>query len=110
MSLSRFTGIERDVSDSIANILFNIPQNFNPNKLVKNDYEKRLKNLNNNLLDWATAEALAYGSLIKENNRVRLSGQDVKRGTFSHRHACIWDQITGKELCLYRQLNPIDKD
>jgi len=46
MSLSRFTGIEKDVSDSIANILFNIPQNFNPNKLVKNDYEKRLKNLN----------------------------------------------------------------
>jgi len=102
MSLSRYTGVERDITDKVANILFNIPQDFNPHRLVKNDYEKRLKNISNNVLDWATAEALAYGTLIRDNYRVRLSGQDVKRGTFSHRHACIWDQTSGNELCLYR--------
>ena len=44
--------------------------------------------------DWGTAEALAFGSLLLEGNRVRLSGQDVERGTFSHRHAVLHDQVT----------------
>jgi len=46
-------------------------------------------------LDWATAEALAFGSLLLEGTRVRLSGQDVERGTFSHRHAVLHDQTNG---------------
>jgi 2-oxoglutarate dehydrogenase E1 component len=46
-------------------------------------------------IDWGTAEALAFGSLLLEGNHVRLSGQDVQRGTFSHRHAVITDQKTG---------------
>jgi 2-oxoglutarate dehydrogenase E1 component len=45
-------------------------------------------------LDWATAEALAFGSLLLEGNSVRLSGQDVERGTFSHRHAVLHDQTS----------------
>lgn len=44
-------------------------------------------------VDWATAEALAFGTLIVEGNHVRLSGQDVERGTFSHRHAVLHDQV-----------------
>lgn len=43
-------------------------------------------------IDWATAEALAFGSLLAEGTHVRLSGQDVERGTFSHRHAVLHDQ------------------
>lgn len=43
-------------------------------------------------LDWGTAEALAFGSLIEEGYKVRLSGEDVERGTFSHRHAVVVDQ------------------
>lgn len=44
-------------------------------------------------VDWATAEALAFGTLIVEGNHVRLSGQDVERGTFSHRHSILHDQV-----------------
>lgn len=47
-------------------------------------------------IDWATAEALAFGTLLVEGNHVRLSGQDVERGTFSHRHAVVHDQETGE--------------
>ena len=43
-------------------------------------------------IDWGTAEALAFASLVDEGNHVRLSGQDVERGTFSHRHAHVWYQ------------------
>lgn len=49
-------------------------------------------------IDWATAEALAFGSLLMEGNHVRLTGQDVQRGTFSHRHAVLVDQVNGKSL------------
>jgi probable 2-oxoglutarate dehydrogenase E1 component DHKTD1 len=47
-------------------------------------------------LDWATAEALAFGSLLAEGHDVRLAGQDAQRGTFSHRHAVLVDQATGE--------------
>ena len=46
-------------------------------------------------LDWATAEALAFGTLLLEGNHVRLAGQDCQRGTFSHRHAVLHDQNNG---------------
>lgn len=53
-------------------------------------------------LDWATAEALAFGSLLHEGYNVRISGQDVGRGTFSHRHAMLVDQSTGGKPSLFR--------
>jgi len=49
-------------------------------------------------LDWSTAEALAIGSLLYQGYNVRLSGQDVGRGTFSQRHAMLVDQTTGGTL------------
>lgn len=57
-------------------------------------------------IDWGTAEALAFGTLLLEGNHVRLSGQDVQRGTFSHRHAVIVDQETGE---FYTPLNHLAK-
>ena len=51
-------------------------------------------------IDWAAAEMLAFGTLLNEGNHVRLSGQDVERGTFSHRHASLKTKIPASGLCL----------
>ncbi|XP_053979325.1 probable 2-oxoglutarate dehydrogenase E1 component DHKTD1 homolog, mitochondrial [Hylaeus volcanicus] len=65
-------------------------------QLMKNHIQSRLKKVTNDeRLDWATAEALAIGSLLYQGYSVRISGQDVGRGTFSHRHAMLVDQSTG---------------
>lgn len=57
-------------------------------------------------IDWGTAEALAFGTLLLEGNHVRLTGQDVQRGTFSHRHAVLIDQKSGDA---YTPLNHLAK-
>ncbi|XP_015428889.1 PREDICTED: probable 2-oxoglutarate dehydrogenase E1 component DHKTD1, mitochondrial [Dufourea novaeangliae] len=65
-------------------------------QLMKGHIQSRLKKVTNgDRLDWATAEALAVGSLLYQGYNVRISGQDVGRGTFSHRHAMLVDQSTG---------------
>lgn len=65
-------------------------------QLLKNHIPNRLRRLETgDALDWATAEALAIGSLLYEGYHVRISGQDVGRGTFSQRHAMLVDQSTG---------------
>lgn len=52
-------------------------------------------------VDWGTAEALAFGTLLLEGNHVRLTGQDVERGTFSHRHAVLHDQASTRTcICI----------
>ncbi|XP_011686451.1 PREDICTED: probable 2-oxoglutarate dehydrogenase E1 component DHKTD1 homolog, mitochondrial [Wasmannia auropunctata] len=70
-------------------------RSFHPH-LLKNHIQNRLKKIENgNALDWSTAEALAIGSLLYQGYNVRISGQDVGRGTFSQRHAMLVDQSTG---------------
>jgi 2-oxoglutarate dehydrogenase complex dehydrogenase (E1) component-like enzyme len=59
--------------------------------------DSRLKNLEANKLDWATAEAMAMGSLTLDGYNVRLSGEDSERGTFSQRHGVLTEQITDPE-------------
>ncbi len=54
----------------------------------------------NNVIDWGTAESLAYGSLLQEGYDIRLSGQDVERGTFSHRHAVVKVEDSEEEVVL----------
>ncbi len=57
-----------------------------------------------NALDWAMAETLAYGTLLKEGYNVRISGQDVERGTFSHRHAVVKVEDSEEEIVLLNNL------
>lgn len=77
-----------------------LPENFTPHRGVKKIYENRAQMIETGEgLDWAVGEALAFATLIVEGNHVRLSGQDVERGTFSHRHSVIHDQVTGERYC-----------
>src|SRR5687768_6797837 len=74
------------------------PEGFKPLRKVEKLLQDKIKLFESEQkIDWATAELLGYGSLLVENKDVRMSGQDVKRGTFSHRHAVIYDETNNKE-------------
>lgn len=73
--------------------LSHVPADFNIHRGLRRVMDAKKKAFDNKAgIDWATAEALAFGSLLQEGTHVRLSGQDVERGTFSHRHAVLHDQ------------------
>ena len=95
------TAVSMDVLDRIAGAFAAVPPGFQLHPTVKKLYaDKRRDDIKGRKpLDWGTAEALAYGSLVLEGNPVRLSGQDSRRGTFSHRHAFYYDQETGAPYC-----------
>jgi 2-oxoglutarate dehydrogenase E1 component len=77
--------------------LMQFPKDFKPLKKVEKLLQEKIKLMESEQkVDWATAELMAYGSLLIEGNIVRMSGQDVQRGTFSHRHAVIRDEQTNK--------------
>ena len=79
------------------------PADFKPLRKVEKLIQDKIKLFTDEQkIDWATAELLAYSSLLTEGKDVRMSGQDVKRGTFSHRHSVLYDEITNKE---YNRLN-----
>ena len=87
------TGIAESKLKEIGLKLSSIPENFAPNpKIVTQMAAKRKMFETGEGIDWATAEALAFGSLLTEGFPVRLSGQDCGRGTFSHRHSVLVDQ------------------
>lgn len=74
------------------------PADFKPLKKVEKLIQDKIKlYTDQQKIDWATAELLAYSSVITEGKDVRMSGQDVKRGTFSHRHAVLYDETTNAE-------------
>jgi 2-oxoglutarate dehydrogenase E1 component len=90
------TGIHRDMLQKIGKVLTTVPENFSLNPtLEKRFIPRRVEALENGgPFDWAFAESLAFGSLLLEGSPVRLSGQDCRRGTFSHRHAVFYDYET----------------
>ena len=102
------TAISEELVDKIGKALTTIPEGFNPLKQIDKLIKSRQENFfETKMLSWADAELLAYGSLLMEKIIVRMSGQDVKRGTFSHRHAMIFDGDTNQSYCF---LCNIDKD
>ena len=91
------TAVDAEVVKSIAQKIAVVPENFNVNPKMVGQLARRAKMGEGTLpMDWAFAEAVAFGSLVLDGARVRLSGQDSGRGTFSQRHAVLYDTQTGK--------------
>jgi 2-oxoglutarate dehydrogenase E1 component len=90
------TAIPQDVLDKVRAALTSLPEGFTPHPKLKPVLAKRAAMADGKEpMDWGTAEQIAFGSLLVDGFRVRLSGQDVGRGTFSHRHATVHDNVTG---------------
>ncbi|WP_165230492.1 2-oxoglutarate dehydrogenase E1 component [Aquisphaera insulae] len=112
------TGVAFETLKAIATVATQPPAGFTVNPKLTRIYGARLKSVETRgEVDWATGEALAFGSLLLEDTPVRLSGQDSRRGTFSQRHAVLVDQHNGDrwtplnhlaegqaELCVYDSL------
>ena len=87
------TGVPTETLRDIATRITTSPPGFHLHRTIQRFFDNRAKAVETGVgIDWATAEALAFGSLLIEGHRVRLSGQDVERGTFSQRHAVVIDQ------------------
>jgi len=101
------TGVERDTLRQIAHTITTVPSGFNLNPKIVSLLSRRARMVEGAAaVDWGTAEALAFGSLLVEGTSVRLAGQDTVRGTFSHRHASFIDTKNGEEWIPLTKLAP----
>lgn len=99
------TSITADSIEKVANALTFIPKGFKPIKQIEAQMKQRKDMFfETKELNWASAELLAYGSLLLEGKTVRLTGQDVQRGTFSHRHAVLHDANTNQPYNSLREM------
>ncbi len=98
------TAVDPDVLKYVCEALGTVPENFHVNRKLKQLLETRSKLWDGQQISYADGEILAYGTLLAEGNAVRLSGQDSRRGTFSSRHAVLYDADTGDS---YTPLNNI---
>ncbi|MDZ7364200.1 MAG: multifunctional oxoglutarate decarboxylase/oxoglutarate dehydrogenase thiamine pyrophosphate-binding subunit/dihydrolipoyllysine-residue succinyltransferase subunit [candidate division KSB1 bacterium] len=92
------TGVPRQVLDAISFALANFPRDFHVHPKLAKQLVARGTMLDEDAVDWGTAESLAFGSLLLEGIPIRLSGQDSQRGTFSQRHAVLVDYENEKEF------------
>jgi 2-oxoglutarate dehydrogenase E1 component len=103
---SPVTAISSENFIKIFNAIMKWPDNFKPLRKVEKILQDKIKLFENEgKIDWATGELLAYGSLLTEGKDVRMSGQDIRRGTFSHRHAVLRDENTDEA---YNRLSRIE--
>lgn len=102
------TSVAREQLDHVLRGLIRVPEGFKPHPRLKRFVLDKQRDIleKGEPIDWGTAENLAIGSLLTEGVRVRLTGQDVRRGTFSHRHAVIFDSETGRRHTRLGHLSP----
>ncbi len=99
------TGLPTETLTLVGRALGTVPDGFNANPKITRQLEAKLAMFESGEgIDWATGEALAFGTLLLDGHRVRLSGEDCQRGTFSQRHAVLIDQTNQNE---YVPLNNI---
>jgi 2-oxoglutarate dehydrogenase E1 component len=100
------TGVDRKKLAAMLESLSRVPEKFHPHPKLKKFLQSRQQMAaGDHPLDWSAGEALAFASLTAENFRVRVSGQDSERGTFSHRHAVLHDYETGEKYFSLKHLN-----
>ena len=91
------TGVARDQLERIVDALTTFPEGFEPHPKLARILANRRTEFDGDRIDWALAEAFAFGSLLLEGTPVRVAGQDTRRGTFSQRHATVVDHHTEQE-------------
>ncbi len=92
------TAVPLDTLREVGAALSRVPADFTANPKITRQLEAKKQAIDSGEgIDWATGEALAFGTLLLDGHRVRLSGEDVQRGTFSHRHCVLVDQVTQGE-------------
>ncbi len=101
------TGVAAAELRDIGSVLTSVPADFNIHKTLARILEAKAETLRaGEGIDWATAEALAFGSLLRDGYGVRLSGQDSGRGTFSQRHSVWTDQVDGHRHVPLKSIDP----
>jgi len=100
------TGVPRALLETVVKGLTTLPASFAANPKIKRLLEQRASLLTGGAADWGMGESLAFGTLLAEGTPVRLSGQDCERGTFSHRHAVLYDMETREKYVPLLNLAP----
>ncbi|MEY5146752.1 MAG: hypothetical protein RL224_1066, partial [Actinomycetota bacterium] len=96
-AIAKPTAISKEVVEAIGNAHANLPTGFTVHPKLAQLLQKRVEMSREGGIDWGFGELLAFGSLLLEGTRVRLAGQDARRGTFVQRHATFFDRETGAE-------------
>ena len=105
LSNSVLTDFSKELLQTITERVTTIPNNTKVLRKIERLLASRKKMVEDNRIDWGMAETLAYGSLLSEGFNVRISGEDVERGTFSHRHAVIKSEDGEDEIILLNHIN-----
>ena len=99
------TAISEEIIKRIVDTQLNLPEGFTPHPRLQPQLHRRATMIEQDEIDWATGELLAFGSVLIDGHTVRLVGQDTRRGTFGQRHAVIVDRHTGEEYTPLRTFN-----
>ncbi|GAA4980612.1 multifunctional oxoglutarate decarboxylase/oxoglutarate dehydrogenase thiamine pyrophosphate-binding subunit/dihydrolipoyllysine-residue succinyltransferase subunit [Nonomuraea thailandensis] len=91
------TGITHETLKRIVDTQLNLPDGFTPHPRLAPVLQRRGQMVEQDAIDWAMGETLAFGSLLMDGHPVRLVGQDSRRGTFTQRHAVLVDRMTGAD-------------
>lgn len=101
------TKTKKEYLEKAAKVLSTLPEGFTPHPKLAKLLDARMAMMEGaGAVDWGMAELLSYGSLMYEGTPIRISGQDVIRGTFTHRHAAYYDVKTGEKFTPFSQINP----